>query len=233
MLKDTITIRPRWTITKYADTAAYKNGAPFETLSIEKNLQLNQGITEFLNLLIGNAGTHFGNANAFLGVGDGNLSSLTGTSAVTNGSAIITGTGTTYSTEVSAGDFIRNDTDDIIAEVQSVDSATQLTLTANYTGAGGAAAAASVMPGVAAGDAGLTGTNVAYAAMQAGYPQVAAQTVTWRSVFDGNTANFHWREGTVANGGSNAATNLNRRIQEQGVKALGQIWTLDLQITYS
>jgi hypothetical protein len=233
MLRDKIHAHPRWILTKYADEQAFKNDLPFDKLVIDGNLQLNEGITALMNLLAGNAEANFGNANAFLGVGDGSLSALTGTSAFTNGSAIVAGTTTLYTTEVSVGDFVRNDADDIIAEVLSVDSDLQLTLTAVYSGAGGAAAAASVMAGVAAGDTGLVGATTAYVAMEATYPQIAGQTITWRAVFDGVTANFHWREGTVANGNSNAADNLNRKIQEQGVKASGQVWTLDLQITYS
>lgn len=76
-------------------------------------------------------------------------------------------------------------------------------------------------------------TNKAYVACAASYPQIAAQTVTWRGVFDGNTANFAWQELTVANGNSDAAVNLNRKVSAQGTKASGQTWTLDLQITWS
>ncbi|GAB4389040.1 MAG: hypothetical protein Kow0025_11990 [Thermodesulfovibrionales bacterium] len=75
--------------------------------------------------------------------------------------------------------------------------------------------------------------NKAYAGMEAGYPQTGGQSVTWRAVFDGDTANFAWNEFTVANGNSDAADNLNRKVSAQGTKASGQTWTLDLQITFS
>lgn len=79
---------------------------------------------------------------------------------------------------------------------------------------------------------GLLGTN-AYASMSAGYPQISGQTTTWRAVFGSGSANFDWREFTVANSSSNAGDNLNRKVSNQGTKAAGQTWTLDLDITFS
>ena len=64
-------------------------------------------------------------------------------------------------------------------------------------------------------------------------PTITAQSITWRSVFDGNSANFGWQEFTVANGSSDAADNLNRKVSDQGTKVAGQVWTIDLQITFS
>ncbi len=75
--------------------------------------------------------------------------------------------------------------------------------------------------------------NKAYVAVAATYPQISSQTTTWRGVFDGATANFHWQEFTVANGNSDAAENLNRKVSDQGTKTAGQTWTLDCQITWS
>ena len=67
----------------------------------------------------------------------------TGTVSVTNASAIVTGSGTTFTGNVSVGDkfgvgaLLNRSTafPKIWFEVQSVDSDTQLTLTANYSGA--------------------------------------------------------------------------------------------------
>ena len=88
-----------------------------------------------------------------------------------------------------------------------------------------------------AADAAQTGlqatTNKLYKAMEAGYPQISGQTITWRAVFTGTEANFDWNEFTVANGNSDTATNLNRRVSAQGTKASGQTWTVDVQITFS
>ncbi|MCC7413321.1 MAG: hypothetical protein IT495_17025 [Gammaproteobacteria bacterium] len=75
-------------------------------------------------------------------------------------------------------------------------------------------------------------TNKTYKAMEASYPQRAAQTVTWRSVFGSTDANYAWEEMVVDNG-AGAAKTLNRKVSAQGTKASGQTWTLDLSITLS
>lgn len=59
---------------------------------------------------------------------------LTGSVTVTNGSATMTGSGTSFDTELAAGDRVRMFTNGVEAEVQSVDSATSVTLTAAWTG---------------------------------------------------------------------------------------------------
>ena len=79
----------------------------------------------------------------------------------------------------------------------------------------------------------VAATNKLYKAMEASYPQISGQGATWRSVFGSSDANFDWNEFTVANGNSDAADNLNRKVSAQGTKASGQTWTLDLTITFS
>jgi len=74
-------------------------------------------------------------------------------------------------------------------------------------------------------------TNKTYIAMETSYPQRSSQTVTWRSVFTGTDANYSWQEFVVDNG--TAAEALNRKVSDQGTKASGQTWTLDLSITLS
>lgn len=161
-IQEKIGYKPKWTLRKYASDAAYLAGeAPYETVDIDGNLLLNEGIAVLATLLIGTGGTAFSNAAAYIGVGDS------------------------------------------------------------------ATAAAAAQTGLQA------ATNKAYVAMAATYPQIAAQTITWRGVFDGNTANFAWNEMTVANGNSDAAVNLNRKVSAQGTKTAGQTWTLDLAITFS
>jgi len=60
-----------------------------------------------------------------------------GTVAVTNGSAVVTGTSTSWSTKVSAGDLFSIKNSGIYYVVSSVDSDTQITLAANYGGTTG------------------------------------------------------------------------------------------------
>ncbi len=163
---------PRWVVRRYADESDYRRDRPRAVLDpvtglllpaesvVASNLALNEGITALQNLLIGAAETSFGNANAYLGVGD---------------------------------------------------SATA----------------------AAAGQTGLqAASNKLYKGMEASYPQVSAQKTTWRAVFATGEANFAWQEFTVANGNSDAADNLNRKVEDQGTKASGA-WTLDLDITFS
>lgn len=75
--------------------------------------------------------------------------------------------------------------------------------------------------------------NKAYVGMEASYPSISSQTVTWRAVFDTGTGNYAWNEFTVANGNSDSADNLNRVVSAQGTKAAGQTWTVDCAITFS
>ena len=97
-----------------------------------------------------------------------------------------------------------------------------------YIGVGDSSTAA------AASQTGLqASTNKAYVGMEPGYPSRSAQTVTWRAVFGTSTGNFAWQEFTVANGNSDAADNLNRVVSNQGTKASGQTWTVDVSITLS
>lgn len=76
-------------------------------------------------------------------------------------------------------------------------------------------------------------TNKAFAAMASGYPQRSGQTVTFQAVFGSSVGNFSWQEFTLANGNSDTAKNLNRKVSDQGTKVSGQVWTLSLAITIS
>ena len=75
-------------------------------------------------------------------------------------------------------------------------------------------------------------TNKTYKAMESGYPSRTDQTVTFRSVFGSSDANYSWQEFTVDNGASEALT-LNRKVDDQGTKASGQTWTVDVSIELS
>lgn len=98
----------------------------------------------------------------------------------------------------------------------------------SYLGVGDSATAA------AATDTGLiAAVNEAYVAMEATYPQRTAETVDFRSVFDGSTGNFAWNEFSAANANSDAGDNMNRLVSAQGTKTTGQSWTLTLSITLS
>jgi len=76
-------------------------------------------------------------------------------------------------------------------------------------------------------------TNKLYKGMETGYPSISGQAITFRSVFGSTEGNFAWQEFTAASGTSDSADNLNRRVDDQGTKAAGQTWTIDLEITFS
>ncbi|EGF2663848.1 phage tail protein [Escherichia coli] len=75
----------------------------------------------------------------------------TGTITLTNGSAIVGGSGTSFATELAAGDFIVSTVGgvDYTLPVKSVESNAQLTLVSNFTGPTQAGAAWSAVPRVA------------------------------------------------------------------------------------
>ena len=165
MPEDRAIAKSNWIIRKFNSEEEYRlwtqgKMQPYDTVEISGNLLLNEGITRLQNLLTGGGGTNYGNAAAWLGVGNNS----------------------------------------------------------------GTAAAAQT---------GLSGSSEAYRPMEGGYPSIANQTTTWRSVFNSADGNFNWLEFTVANGSGNSAENLNRRVSDQGTKVVGQTWTLDLAITWS
>jgi hypothetical protein len=77
---------------------------------------------------------------------------------------------------------------------------------------------------------GLQGTNKYYKLVDSGYPQVSGNAVTFRATFGPEEGNFSWREWSVANGNSDAAVNLNRKVQDMGTKASGTTWTIEVQL---
>ncbi len=86
-LNDYFHYQTRWSITKYADDAAYRRGKAYEEVPIEGNLLLNEGINAMLTLLAAGTETAYNNANARIGVGDSTTAeaaSQTGLQAATN-----------------------------------------------------------------------------------------------------------------------------------------------------
>jgi len=77
-------------------------------------------------------------------------------------------------------------------------------------------------------------TNKLYKGMMATFPTYGtSQKATWKASFGGTEANFAWNEFTVANGSSDTAKNLNRKVSAQGTKTSGQTWELTFEITLS
>jgi hypothetical protein len=80
---------------------------------------------------------------------------------------------------------------------------------------------------------GLQGTNKTYQQVDTGYPQISANTIKFRATFGPDVANHAWKEWTVANGNSDSAVNLNRKVQDMGTKASGTTWTIEVTLLLS
>mgnify|MGYP000869330535 CR=1 FL=1 len=86
----------------------------------------------------------------------------------------------------------------------------------------------------AATQAGLQASaNKTYKSMDYGYPQVNNQAVVFRSTFGSSDANYAWKEFTVVNSSSDAGTNLNRKVEDHGIKISGDTWVISCTITIS
>lgn len=75
-------------------------------------------------------------------------------------------------------------------------------------------------------------TNKTYKAMDATYPQVSSQTVTFRSTFGATDANYSWQEFCIDNG-SVAGKTLNRKVENHGSKVSPDSWVIQVSITLS
>lgn len=79
---------------------------------------------------------------------------------------------------------------------------------------------------------GLQGTSTLYKAMDATFPSISTNVITFRATFGTSEANFAWEEWSIDNG-STPNKNLNRRVGALGTKASGSTWTLTVTITLS
>ena len=74
------------------------------------------------------------------------------------------------------------------------------------------------------------GLNKLYVGMNASFPSVSGQTMTFQSDFSTSQANFAWQEWTIDNGAT-SHLNLNRKVQSLGTKPNTETWTLTGTIT--
>lgn len=207
-------------------------GAPSEVYEVDGNILLNAGITLMLTKLIGGAGQVFDNSNAYIGVGSGNPTSLAGTVSVTNGSTTVTGSGTSFTSALNVGDMIKVDADGTWYKVAAIGSNTSLTLETAYAGTTASGQAATKEPLSASQTDLQASTNKFRKGMDATYPQVSGQTVTFRSTFGASEANFAINEGGIFNA-SSGGTMLNRRVQYLGTKASPSTLQLTATVTVS
>lgn len=78
----------------------------------------------------------------------------------------------------------------------------------------------------------LQGGNKARRPMEAQYPQIAGNQITWRAKFPTTDANFAWNEYGVANSAIGGVL-LNRKVESLGTKTSADEWTLTITITLS
>lgn len=76
----------------------------------------------------------------------------------------------------------------------------------------------------------VASTNKLRKAMDATYPQVAANVLTFRSTFATSDANFAWQEWAVFNA-SSGGTMMSRKVESLGTKTSAQSWQLTVTIT--
>ena len=75
-LLDKIRENAKWTIERYADDKAYREGKPYSISEFLGNCLLNEGIDEIEKLIATTGATQYDNTNARLGVGDSNTAAV-------------------------------------------------------------------------------------------------------------------------------------------------------------
>jgi len=203
---------------------------PYEVVEGEDNCLLNTGIDEIWDLVTGvvSGASHiFDNAHAQIGVGNGSLGALTGTITFTNGSKTVTGSGSSFTTELAVGDRIQLDADATLMKVAAIATDISLTLDNLYDDTGGAGAASEISPT----ETDLAGVSKTYKGMEGGFPTSTSQKITCKASFGSSDANYVWAEWVVKQSAS--AKCINRKVASMGTKASGSTWTLEITITLS
>lgn len=80
---------------------------------------------------------------------------------------------------------------------------------------------------------GLQGSSKLYKIVDSTYPRINNRAFVARATFGPDEAAFAWNEFTLANGNSDNAVNLCRKVENHGVKASADTWVLSLSITLS
>lgn len=76
----------------------------------------------------------------------------------------------------------------------------------------------------------LQGDSKVRKGMDAGYPTISGNTITFKSTFGSSDANFAWQEWGVFNAASGGVM-LNRLVEYNGTKVSGQTWVFEVDIT--
>lgn len=74
-----------------------------------------------------------------------------------------------------------------------------------------------------------TGSDVAYAPIDSGYPTVIDREIVYRATFNDTAANFVWNEASIYNGTGANAIAMNRKVKKMGEK-VGGTWVIQIAI---
>ena len=130
-----------------------------------------------------------------------------------------------YAVEHFEGNLALNEGIAELLALQIGGAATPFDESNSYLGVGDSATPA------AAAQTGLqASTNKVYVAVTAGFPTIAGQTISYEAEFGAGVGTFDWEEYTLANGDSDAAVNLNRKVESHGSKGADDVWVLELDI---
>ena len=77
----------------------------------------------------------------------------------------------------------------------------------------------------------LQGANTVRKMMDTDYPIVAPPSISFKSTFKQDEANFEWNEWGIFNASSGGVM-LNRVVENNGVKQANQTWILEVEITF-
>ena len=78
----------------------------------------------------------------------------------------------------------------------------------------------------------LQGTSKLRKAMDSGYPTVTTPTITFKSTFQPDEANFPWNEWGIFNAATGGVM-LNRVVESNGTKQDNQTWVLEVAVTFT
>lgn len=206
---------------------------PYETIRGEGNLAMTAGVQAIWAALTSGTAGAFTAANAAIGVGD-NVGP--GTISISSGSTTVTGSGTSFTTDLYPGQVINAGL--VQLTVASIQSATSLTVVTAPTvtassqtyGANPFAAQTNLL-------AAINSTRVG---MVSGFPAQTSNEVQFQAAFGSASANYAWVEwGVFSSIGTGSPPSggvmLNRAVPASyfGVKAGGTTWNFTVAISLS
>ena len=76
-------------------------------------------------------------------------------------------------------------------------------------------------------------TNKLRKLVDSGYPTRTGPLMAFKATFSGSEANHAWKEWGIANGAASGAgvLMLNRLVEDNGVKAVNQVWVIEVDLT--